>query len=416
VDSAEIIAVGTELLTPIRLDTNSLWLTGELADLGITVRAKHVVGDDRADLAAAVRQSLDRVDLVMTTGGLGPTHDDITREVVAEILERPLVEDAGVLEGIRERFARRRRPMPEINRRQAMVPVGGLVLANAHGTAPGLWLEANGRVIVLLPGPPRELQPMFSRHVRPKLADRSAPSRTSRRVVLVAGRAESQVAEAVEPLQARFRDRPDPVAMTILASPGRIELHLRATGADGSAREAALEAAAAAVVEVLGAAVVSTDGQSLEAVVGQRLADRGWTIAVAESCTGGLVTGLLTDVPGSSAWVRGGVVAYANTVKVDQLGVDAGTLAAEGAVSEAVARAMAEGVRARLEADVGLAITGIAGPGGGTPDKPVGTVAIALSGPREVARTFHFGGDRQMVRQFSTAAALDMVRRAIDPT
>jgi nicotinamide-nucleotide amidase len=412
--TAEIIAVGSELLTPFRLDTNSLYLTRELNDLGIDVRSKSIVGDNPAQLSHHVRSAIGRADLVVTTGGLGPTSDDVTRETVADVLGLPLIEDPSIFETIRSRFERRGIRMPDSNRRQALVPVGGRVLPNPNGTAPGLWLEAGGRVVLLLPGPPREMQPMFEQSVRADLAARASGRRVRRRVIRVAGRAESHVEEIAQPIYAPLASAAVPVETTILAAPGLIELHLSARGEDIPALDAALDRGVSALASALAPAVVSVDGLSLEEVVGGLLQARGWRLAVAESCTGGLIGGRLTDVAGSSAWFAGGVVAYANDIKTSLLGVPEAWLAEHGAVSEPVGRAMAEGARARLSADVAIAVTGIAGPTGGTPAKPIGTVVIALALPTGTsARTLQLIGDRPMIRQHSVIAALEWVRRAL---
>lgn len=410
---AEIIAAGSELLTPHRIDTNSLYLTGQLNELGVVVRLKSVVGDDRDDLAVVVRQALGRADLVITTGGLGPTADDLTREVVAGVLGRPLDLDEGILASIRERFDRRGVKMPEINRRQALVPRGAEALPNAFGTAPGLWLEAEGCMLALLPGPPRELRPMFEAFVAPRIAEASGGFRLRRRVIKVTGRSESQVEELAFPIYSGLTTATLPIETTILASPGQIELHLAASGTDVAALDQILDAAVVRLAAAVGPAVFSVDGASLEAVVGSLLQERRWRIAVAESCTGGTLLGRLTEVPGSSAWVIGGVVAYADEVKVRELDVPADLIAVHGAVSEPVAQAMAAGVSRRLAADMGVAITGIAGPRGGTAEKPVGTVVIALAGSGSAVRTFVFPGDREAIRRHATSAALDMVRSAL---
>ena len=409
--TAEIVAVGSELLTPHRSDTNSLYLTAQLNEIGIDVRAKAIVGDDDADLTGVFRQALARADVVMFTGGLGPTADDITREVVARVLGLTLEEDATILMTLRDRFARRGLAMPEINRRQAQVPHGASPLPNPNGTAPGLWIEQGEQVVVLLPGPPRELQAMFEAHVRPRLAARTGGRRLRRRVIKMTGRPESHVEEIAQPLYVKMVDWPIPVRTTILAAPGQIELHLTAIGADLDGVDRALDDAVRALSTALGSIVFSTDGRNLPEVVGDLLRDRAQRIAVAESCTGGLVQSRLTDVPGSSQWVLGGVMAYANEVKIEQLGVSPVLIEEHGAVSEAVAGAMAEGVRERLHADLGVGVTGIAGPTGGTPSKPVGTVMIAVTG--RPARTFNFPGDRNTVRLQATQAALEMVRRAL---
>jgi len=415
VQTAEIIAVGSELLTPHRIDTNSLWLTGRLNDLGIEVRAKAIAGDEHDDLAAIVAAAVSRADLVITTGGLGPTDDDVTRDVVSRVLQRPMHENAEVMAAIEERFKRRGLKMPEINRRQAQVPEGAVVLKNPHGTAPGLWIDHGERVVVLFPGPPRELQPMFEAEVAARLEARSPGRRLRRRVLKVHGRSESQVEEIAYPIYSRLGDDAVPVQTTILATPGQIELHLAAAGADVTAIDRRLDDGINALAAALGPVVFSTDGRSLEQVVGDALRARGWRIAAAESCTGGLLMGRLTDVPGSAAWTIGGVVAYDDEVKRRDLDVPAELLSAHGAVSEPVATAMAMGIRGRFAAEIGVGITGIAGPGGGSAAKPVGLVVIAVVTPSaQMVRTLNFPGDRSAIRQHSTAAALDMVRRALD--
>lgn len=413
--TAEILAVGSELLTPHRSDTNSLYLTSRLNEIGIDVRAKTIVGDDPRDLTAIFQQALLRADVVLLTGGLGPTADDLTREAVAASLGCPLEEHPGILASLRQRFAARNISMPEINRRQAQVPCGAAILPNPHGTAPGLWLDADGdRVVVLLPGPPREMQPMFDHYVKPRLASRSGGRGLRRRVLKITGRPESGVEEVAQPHYRTMTAWEIPVQTTILAAPGQIELHLSATAVDEGAVDATLQRAVDVLAVALGDIVYSTDGRSLPEVVGDALRARHATIAVAESCTGGLVAGRLTDVPGSSEWVTGGITAYANEVKTEQLGVSVRLLEQHGAVSEPVAEAMAAGVRERLHTAVGLSITGIAGPGGGSEAKPVGTVVIAATdGSDRMVRTFRFLGDRSMVRVQATQAALDMVRRLL---
>jgi nicotinamide-nucleotide amidase len=415
IHTAEILAAGSELLTPHRIDTNSLHLTARLNELGIEVRAKAVVGDDRSDLTAWLAGALQRVDLVVATGGLGPTDDDITREAAAEVLGLPLEEDAEVLRTIERRFARRNMAMPPINRKQARVPHGAVWLANPNGTAPGLWIEHGERVLVLLPGPPREMQAMFEASVAPRLAERTAGRRLRRRVIKTTGWPESQVDEVAAPIYRTWLEARVPIQTTILASPGQIELHLSAAGEDGAAIDGALDAAVDVLRRTLGKIVFSVDGRSLEEVVGDALRERAARISVAESCTGGLLLGRLTNVPGSSAWVIGGVVAYDNAVKTAELNVPEDLLAAHGAVSEPVAAAMADGVRARLATELGVGVTGIAGPSGGTTDKPVGTVVIAVAGPAAAVRTFAFVGDRHMVRAQAAQAALNMVRIALSP-
>lgn len=411
--TAEIIAVGSELLARQRIDTNSLFLAERLQELGIELRRKHVVGDHPAELRDTIADAIARVDLVITTGGLGPTDDDLTREAVAAVLGRRLAVDPEVLAIVAARFERRGVPMPSVNRRQAEVIEGARWLPNPNGTAPGQVVDTGDRLIVLLPGPPREMQPMFLASVVPVLAARASGRQVRRRTVRTTGLSESQVEEIAQPIYSRFAAGVVPIDTTVLASPGLVELHLSGAAEDVDALEGVLDRASAELVAALGDAVFTTDERSLEEVVGAELAARQLMIAAAESCTGGLLLQRLTDIPGSSAWVLGGVVAYANAVKVEALGVGEDTLAAHGAVSEAVARAMAEGVRCRLGADVGVGITGVAGPGGGSDEKPVGTVWIAVAAGDTHARRFLFPGDRQMIRQFAASAALNMVRRAI---
>lgn len=413
--TAEIIAVGSELLGNTRLDTNSLYITERLSGIGIEVRSKAVVGDDRDLIAQLCRQALERVDVVIATGGLGPTDDDLTRDAVAVVTGRQLVEQPAVVERLIARFARRRLSMPAINRRQALLLEDAVLLDNPNGTAPGQYLEVGGQVIVLLPGPPRELQPMLNALCDEVLSVRSGAERTYRRAVFVTGRSESHVEEAVQPLYARWRNEAPPIETTILATPGQIELHLSLRAADRVAGEARLEEAQAAVVAALGPDVFSTDGRSMEEIVGALLRERGWTIAAAESCTGGLLMSRLTDVAGSSDYVVGGAVLYSNELKTALVHVPPSLIQLHGAVSEPVAAAMAEGIRQVTGANVCVGITGIAGPGGGTAEKPVGTVALAVlagDAPPRV-RTVSLPGGRAQVKFFATQGALDMVRRAL---
>ena len=413
--TAEIIAVGSEMLGSTRVDTNSLFITERLARLGIELRAKAVVGDDRDDLAAIFRQALTRADLVVLTGGLGPTDDDLTREVVAGVLRLPLETDERIVEKIAARFARRSLQMPEINRRQAQVPRGATVLENPNGTAPGLLIEHGGRLIALLPGPPREMQPIVERLCDGPFAARASGERLYRATLFVTGRSESHLEQAAQPLYAEWRRRTPPVSTTILAAAGQIEFHLTVRDADERRGSAAVAAARDELHRVLGEDVFSTDGRSMEEIVGALLGERRLTIAAAESCTGGLVMSRLTDVAGSSAYVRAGIVAYENATKIGLLGVPPALLEAHGAVSEPVAVAMAEGIRDRTGADVAVAITGIAGPGGGTPAKPVGMVVIAVLVPGKPAyvRTYSMMGGRTQVKFQSSQAALDRVRRLL---
>ncbi len=412
---AEIIAIGSELLGSTRIDTNSLFLAERLAGLGIELRSKTVVGDSRREVADHLRRSLERVDLVILTGGLGPTDDDVTRDALAEVVDRPLVEYPDIVERLVQRFARRGLKMPEVNRRQAQVIEGGVVLDNPNGTAPGQMLEVGDRLIVLLPGPPREMKPMMEALATGALAARVGAERLFRATLFTVGRGESHVEELAQPIYSKWLARPEPIETTILAAPGQIELHLVLRSANEAEARATLIAARDELVAALGPGVFSTDGRSMEEIVGQLLADRQLTISAAESCTGGLLMSRLTDVPGSSAYVAGGVVCYSNQLKTDLAGVPEELIAAHGAVSEPVAFALAEGVRARTGSSISVAITGIAGPTGGTPEKPVGTVAIAVAShyaPTRVS-TLWLYGNRSQVKFQAAQMGLDMVRRLL---
>ena len=413
--TAEVIAVGSELLGTTRVDTNSLYLAGRLGSIGIQMRAKSVVGDDRTALADVLRGALGRVDLIVLSGGLGPTDDDVTREAVTDVLDLPMEEDPALVERIRERFARRGLRMPEVNRKQAMVPGGATVLPNPRGSAPGLLIEHGSRVLVLLPGPPRELQPMFDALADGVLKERTAGERLFSAVLFVVGRSESHVEEIAQPVYSRWKGAEPPIETTILASPGQIELHLTMRSDDAAGAERQLGDARAQLAAAIGSDVFSLDGRPMERIVGELLGARGWTVSAAESCTGGLLLSRLTDVPGSSAWVLGGCVAYSNASKPMFADVPEALIQAHGAVSEPVAVALAEGIRARVGSDVGVGITGIAGPTGGTPAKPVGTVAIAVVGPDRLAqvRTAWLPGGRGQVKFNATQTALDMVRRLL---
>jgi len=417
--SAAIIAVGSELLTPHKTDTNSLYVTEVLNDLGIVVAFKAIVGDSRAELTAHIAQALSLHPILILTGGLGPTDDDLTREVVAAHLELPLEDDAAILEAIERRFASRGWKMPAVNRRQAQVPRGATVLQNPHGTAPGLWIEpafaearVATRVIVLLPGPPREMKPMMDGEVRRRLSAIAGNVRLHRRLLRVSGKGESLVEEIVQPIYSQWLAQIPRIETTILAGLGQVELHLVAQSDDAANVSQRLDDAMLELSAALGEDLVSTDGTVLEAVVGDLLRARGWWVAFAESCTGGLATSRMTDIPGSSEYVERSVVAYSNRAKIELLGVPEGLFEEHGAVSEQVARAMASGIRKRAGVNVGVAITGIAGPGGGSEHKPVGTVCIAVDGAGDCqVRTFRFPGGREMVKAMSANWAIDMLRR-----
>ncbi len=405
---AEIIAVGSELLTPDRVDTNSLFLTRELNRLGIRVIHKAVVGDAPEEMRSSFRHALDRADVVVSSGGLGPTDDDRTRETVAELLGRKLRRDDALLRHIQERFRRSGRVMAEINVRQAMVPEGATILPNPRGTAPGLWLEASGHILILLPGVPSELRAMFDAEVKPRLARLGTSERLFSRDLRVTGLAESEVEQRVSPLYAVYPE----TETTILAAPTGIQLHPRLWSSDAAKAEKVLDEMSERMALALGEYLYSARGETLEEVVARTLTENHATIAAAESCTGGMVAERLTNVPGSSAYFVGGVVCYSNEMKTSFAGVAPELIESKGAVSSEVALALADGIRKRTGATLGVGVTGIAGPGGGTPEKPVGLVYIGIAderGAREKA--FRFLGDRDQIRQRATQAALDMVRR-----
>jgi nicotinamide-nucleotide amidase len=413
---AEVIAVGSEMLTPTHVDTNSLFITERLNEIGIGLQGKAIAGDDRGVLKAVVADALARSDLLILTGGLGPTDDDLTRDVVADLIGRPLEYHPYIFEAIQQRFAARGLRTPDINRRQAMVPQGAAVLANRNGTAPGLWIEHERKLIVLLPGPPRELKPMFEAVIQERLLGHVGASRLFRRLLRITGQSESSVEEKMQPLYAKWLAASTRISTTILASLGQIELHLTAVASSADDGHRALDGAVADVRAVLGPDLFSTNSETLQQVVGELLRARGFRIAAAESCTGGLVMARLTEVPGSSDYVDRGVVVYSNESKIDLLGVPPSLIAAHGAVSEAVAEAMAAGMVRKAGTDIAVGVTGVAGPSGGTPEKPVGTVAIAAAWARRGTidtrvRTFNFVGGREMVRFQASQAAMDMVRR-----
>lgn len=414
--NAEVIAVGTELLTPFRSDTNSLYITSRLNEIGIAVAAKLIVGDQRDVLAGFVRESLRRADMVVITGGLGPTDDDVTREAVGDALGIGLEEHEPIVQRIRARFASRGLEMPDVNRRQARVLAGADVLPNPNGTAPGQWIVRDGKVVLLLPGPPREMRPLLDKVIAERLAPLAGPLRIYRRVLKITGSTESHVEQAAQPIYSTWSAWQPPVATTILAAPGQIELHISVRTASEAQAGAVLGRASAALEAALGDTVYSTDGRSLEQVVGDLLRARGWRLATAESCTGGLVASRLTDVAGSSDYVECGFVCYSNRAKTELLGVPEALLREHGAVSEPVAAAMAGGARDRAGVEIAVAVSGIAGPGGGSEQKPVGTVVVAVADPEgDTVRTFRFPGGREQVKFQSSQAALDMLRRRAEP-
>ncbi|HEY2821002.1 MAG TPA: competence/damage-inducible protein A [Candidatus Acidoferrum sp.] len=404
---AEIIAVGSELLTPDRLDTNSLYLTEQLNSIGIEVVRKTIVGDNETLLREVFREAMGRVELIISSGGLGPTQDDLTRETVADLLGRRLQRDEKIVQYIQGRFRNLGREMPELNIRQAMVPEGAEVLENPRGTAPGLWIEDSGHFIALLPGPPRELKPLFREQVMPRLERRVSGVRLFQRQLRVTGLGESHVEQLILPIYSRYAD----VTTTILAAPGEIQIHLRMWTTDAAQAKTTLDEMVQGFEIALTDRIYSEDGRSLEEVVAHELTANGATISAAESCTGGLLAQRLTSIAGSSSYFLGGVVCYSNELKTAWADVPPEMILGKGAVSAEVAVALAEGIRRRVGSTIGVGITGIAGPGGGTEEKPVGTVFVAISYPGGVKeRGLRFPGERENIRWQASQTALDMVR------
>lgn len=408
--NAEIIAIGSEMLTPFRLDTNSLWLTERLNALGVEVRLKTIVGDDEARLEETIRDALRRSEIVISTGGLGPTEDDITKKVFARVLGRELELHEPSLERIKTRFARRNIEMTPNNARQAMALTSAQVLPNDHGSAPGQLIEHGNCTVVLLPGPPREMKPMFDEQVAPLLKQRAGEVFILRHKLSIYGLTESKADALAAPVYTQYANP----TTTILFKDGQIELHLTAQAQTELEARRLLAELAGKLVEVLGDYVYSQSDELLEEVVGKLLRANNATLATAESCTGGLLAGRLTEVPGSSDYFIEGVVAYANAAKIDLLGVSHDLIEEHGAVSEPVAEALARGIRERAGTTLGVGVTGIAGPGGGSEEKPVGLVFIALAAADECkVRRFIFPGDRQFIRMLAVNAALDLVRRRL---
>ncbi len=402
------------MLTPHRVDTNSLYLTEQLNRLGIDVIFKSIVGDDLRRLVAAAQHGLFRSDILIFSGGLGPTEDDLTREAAAEALGVGLRRDPEIVANLEQRFAQRGWKMTPNNAKQADVLEGATVLPNPNGTASGQWLsgqfEGRERIVILLPGPPHEMKALFENEVRERLRQKVPSAHLFIRTLKVAMLGESAVDARVAPIYKRYSD----VATTILAGAGEIELHFKTRAATLEAAQARADEVAGLVEDELDDAVYSRNGESLEQIVGYWLQMRNSTLAVAESCTGGLLAERITSISGSSRYFLGGAVVYSNVLKTELAGVPAEMIERHGAVSREVAAALAEGIRYRCESTLGMGITGVAGPGGGSPEKPVGLVFHALasdSGTEVIQR--NFPGDRKRIRRFASTMALDMIRKKL---
>ncbi len=406
---AEIIAVGSELLTQARLETNSVFITKRLHESGLKVMRKFVVEDREEEIRGALRSAMEGSEVVILTGGLGPTHDDITREVVSKVLGRELAPDPKILEGLKSRYQRVGLEMTDNNLRQTMVPEGGDWMENPNGTAPGLFLREGKTLLFLLPGPPREMKPMMDQ-VMDLIRRYKQLEPPEYRQLKVASETESGVDSAIGSIYTSYPS----IETTILSSPGMIELTFYWMGeADKQRAEDQLGELVARVGEKLGESVFTDREENLEQVVGRMLSEKGKTVATAESCTGGLLGKMLTDVPGSSDYYRGGVICYSNDLKANLVGVNETTLERFGAVSEPVAAQMAAGIRESAGADVGLSVTGIAGPGGETADKPVGLVFVGLSSDQVHVKKMQLGGSREAIRLRASRFALDWLRRSL---
>lgn len=406
---AAIIAIGSEMLGPIRVDTNSLKITAALEQFGVPVARKSIVGDSQADLVQEIRTAAARSGIVITTGGLGPTEDDLTREALAEAFGLEMDVDVSIIETIQARFAARGWTMPEVNKRQANVFRGQTTLKNERGTAPGFHLQVEGKDVWVFPGVPHELEWMLATYLRPWLEQRSGGRARYRRVLKIAGLTESGVEEKLAPYYAKHSGE----LVTILASGGQIEIHLHGDGAEAEAREL-MATREREIAEIFGERLFGYDDDTLESVAGALLRARNQTLATAESCTGGLLGSRITDIAGSSTYYLGGAVCYTAQAKTELVGVDPALIREHGEVSESVAIALANGIRDRFGATWGVGITGIAGPGGGTETKPVGTIHLAVAGPNgHKHRHLLWQGPRTIVKWYSTQQALDLLRRSI---
>lgn len=405
----DLVFIGNELLTGLVENTNAAYLSRRLWDSGVAVRAHRTVADSMEAIGAAVLEGLDRSEAVICTGGLGPTDDDLTREAVAGALGLALETDAAWLEKLRRFFAARGYPMPGANRKQALVPAGALLLDNPNGTAPGLLIPAGERLLYLLPGPPVEMQPMFEEKVLPMLLERAAPVIVSTRLIKCAGLGESLLEERIREL-----GRWENPELSLLAHGLEVRLQLKARGEPAEAARL-LDEKVARLRSLLGPHIYGEGNETLAGVVASMLSDRKLTLALAESCTGGLVADTITDIPGSSLFLLGGVVAYTNEAKTGLLQVSPDLLAERGAVSEEVALTMAREARRVFSADLGVGVTGVAGPDGGTAETPVGTVYVAAAGPAgESCRRIFSTGSRRMIKERAVQTALYILWKLLE--
>ncbi|MCU1222641.1 MAG: competence/damage-inducible protein CinA [Edaphobacter sp.] len=418
---AEIIAVGSEMLTPFRQDTNSLYLTAGLNDLGVSVAFKTIIGDSISHLTNAARIAIARADIVVFSGGLGPTEDDLTREAAAVALGLELHRNPAIITALYKRYAARKIVMPPNNAKQADILDGAIMLENKNGSAPGQYLDttitgpdgqAHRKIVILLPGPPSELKPLFDSQCKPRLAETLPPRYLAKRMLRMALIPESQVDARTAPIYQQYAD----VETTILAGSAEIQLHFLCAKPTLAEAQARVDELTEKIEHEMDDAIFSSHGESLEEVVLLHLGMRHLTLAAAESCTGGLLAQRLTAIPGSSRYFLGGAVVYSDSLKTTFAGTPANLIATYGPVSPEVARSLAEGIRARTEASLGIAITGIAGPGPGEPgpdaDKPIGLVYVALSDSEGTqVKEFNLTGDRERIRWWATQHALEFIRR-----
>jgi len=410
--SAEVVTIGDEILFGQITDTNTQWIGTELTNIGIRVVRKSSVGDQAPAILAILREAHDRANVIIITGGLGPTKDDITKKTLCDYFGVGMVRNETALDVVTGFFEKRGRPMTDLNRGQADLPANAVYMQNDWGTAPGMWFEHEGRVYVSLPGVPFEMKSLMTHRILPRLQEHFNPPIIKHKMILTAGIGESFLAERIEAWEDAL---PPHIRLAYLPSFGGVRLRLTATGTDDALLTRELDQQVAGVLPIIEQYVYGYDGNTLEIVVGQLLEARKWTLGIAESCTGGAVSARITSVPGSSAYFQGSVVSYSNDVKVSQLGVSPDTLATVGAVSEETIRQMAEGVRKALKTDVGIATSGIAGPDGGTPDKPVGTIRIAVATPAETrTRLLQLSQYRDQNIQVTTTYLLNLLREQLE--
>lgn len=408
--SAEIIAIGSELLTPTRSDTNSLWLTEKLNDIGIEVKLKTIVGDDELRLEETIKDAIGRSDIVVTTGGLGPTEDDITRKIAAKAINRKLIFKDELAEDLKTRFKAYGKVMPERNKQQAFIIDGANILPNPSGSAVGMSVKVGEKFLIVLPGPPRELKPMFADHILPSLKEIAGEIFVKRRTLRVSGMGESAVDEMIAPIYTKYENP----QTAILFNKSEVEIQFTAQGKSEAEASSRIDRVAKMIIEKMGICVFAVNGETMEEIVGKLLSGRSETLSVAESCTGGLIGERVTGVSGASEYFIEGAVTYHNDSKIKTLGVSADLIEKYGAVSGEVAEAMALGMRNRAKTDYSISVTGVAGPGGGTKEKPVGTVFIGYA-DKNLTKSVKLSlpGDRYLIRWRSSQAALDMLRREI---